>query len=86
MNRFLDIPLLKTRFLHWGNYLYKMNGYLHWGLNYYLEGQDPFELTNPMLAPSVHAKKGACRRYSYRLSGYGWTLAKHEAGVDEDGH
>ncbi|OME85251.1 hypothetical protein BK120_12100 [Paenibacillus sp. FSL A5-0031] len=57
MNRFLDIPLLKTRFLHWGNYLYKMDGYLHWGLNYYLEGQDPFELTNPMLAPIVHTKR-----------------------------
>lgn len=26
-------------------------------MNYYLEGQDPFELTNPMLVPGVHAKR-----------------------------
>ncbi len=34
-NRFLDQPLLKTRVLHWINYLYNMDGYLHWGLNHF---------------------------------------------------
>jgi hypothetical protein len=34
MNRLLDMPLIRTRLLHWGNYLYNLTGYLHWGLNF----------------------------------------------------
>ena len=34
-NRFLDQSLLKTRVLPWINYLYDMDGYLHWGLNHF---------------------------------------------------
>lgn len=34
-NRFLDQPLLKVRVLHWINYLYDLDGYLHWGLNHF---------------------------------------------------
>jgi hypothetical protein len=34
-NRFLDQSLLKVRVLHWINYLYDLQGYLHWGLNHY---------------------------------------------------
>jgi hypothetical protein len=34
-NRFLDQSLLKVRVLHWLNYLYDLDGYLHWGLNQY---------------------------------------------------
>ena len=40
-NRFLDQPLLKTRVLHWINYLYHLDGYLHWGLNRFA-GDDPY--------------------------------------------
>ncbi len=47
MNRLLDMPLVRTRLLHWGNYLYDLQGYLHWGLNQYRDGQDPFEETCP---------------------------------------
>jgi hypothetical protein len=47
MNRLLDMPLIRTRFLHWGNFLYNLVGYLHWGLNHYKAGQDPFEETSP---------------------------------------
>jgi len=57
LNRFMDLPLLKTRLLHWGNFLYGLEGYLHWGFNYYLREQDPFESNNPMLAPGVHGKR-----------------------------
>ncbi|UKS29316.1 DUF4091 domain-containing protein [Paenibacillus sp. HWE-109] len=57
LNRFLDLALLKTRYLHWGNYKYGLQGYLHWGFNMYLEDQNPFELTCPFLAPGVHAKR-----------------------------
>jgi len=41
-NRFLDQPLVKTRVLHWINYLYDMDGYLHWGLNHFAPGKDPY--------------------------------------------
>ncbi len=40
-NRFLDQSLLKVRVLHWINYLYDLQGYLHWGLNYY-GSNDPY--------------------------------------------
>lgn len=57
LNRFMDIPLLKTRYLHWGNYKYGLTGYLHWGFNQYLGEQDPYELTCPQLAPGTHSKR-----------------------------
>ena len=47
MNRLLDMPLIRTRLLHWGNYLYDLVGYLHWGFNQYKPGQNPFEETCP---------------------------------------
>jgi len=34
-NRFLDQSPLKVRVLHWINYLYDLDGYLHWGLNHF---------------------------------------------------
>lgn len=32
-NRFLELPLIQTRILHWINYQYGATGYLHWGFN-----------------------------------------------------
>ncbi|MDR2816958.1 MAG: DUF4091 domain-containing protein [Proteiniphilum sp.] len=32
-NRFLELPLIQTRILHWINYRYNATGYLHWGLD-----------------------------------------------------
>ncbi|MEA3364074.1 MAG: DUF6067 family protein [Candidatus Hydrogenedentes bacterium] len=40
-NRFLDQSLVKARALHWINYLYDLDGYLHWGLNQF-HGDDPY--------------------------------------------
>lgn len=34
-NRFIELPLIQTRYLHWINYKYNAIGYLHWGLNYW---------------------------------------------------
>ncbi|MGN1346316.1 MAG: DUF4091 domain-containing protein [Eubacteriales bacterium] len=42
INRFMDYPLLSTRYLHWGNYKYNLTGFLHWAANCYQPGQDPF--------------------------------------------
>ena len=43
LNRLLDQSLLRPRLLHWGNYVYDLKGYLHWGLNHYRHDQNPFE-------------------------------------------
>jgi len=49
-NRFLDMPLVKTRILQWYNWRYRMPGYLHWGLNFW--DDDPLHSTgNPDLPP-----------------------------------
>lgn len=34
-NRFIELPLLKTRITHWINYRYDIEGYLHWGYNFW---------------------------------------------------
>jgi len=48
-NRFVELPLLRTRILHWMNYRYGITGYLHWGYNYWkFNGiTDPFTQTTP---------------------------------------
>lgn len=42
INRFMDIPLLATRYLFWGNHKYRLSGYLHWTVNDYQSDIDPF--------------------------------------------
>jgi hypothetical protein len=45
-NRFIELPLIKTRILHWINFRYNITGYLHWGFNYWYD--NPFDETiNP---------------------------------------
>jgi hypothetical protein len=41
VNRFIELPLLRTRYMHWVNYRYNIPGYLHWGLNWWYNS-DPF--------------------------------------------
>jgi hypothetical protein len=36
-NRFIELPLIKTRLLHWINFRYGATGYLHWGWNFWSE-------------------------------------------------
>ncbi len=48
INRFMDYPLLATRYLHWGNYRHNLSGYLHWAVNCYQPGQDPFKNNCPL--------------------------------------
>jgi hypothetical protein len=40
-NRFIELPLIKTRLLPWAGFRYNLKGYLHWGLNFW--GRKPFE-------------------------------------------
>ncbi len=48
INRFMDYPLLSTRYLHWGNYRHNLTGYVHWAVNCYQPGQNPFESNCPV--------------------------------------
>jgi len=49
-NRFLDLPLIKTRILQWYNWRFGLSGYLHWGLNFW--DDDPLHSTgSPGLPP-----------------------------------
>jgi hypothetical protein len=41
-NRFLDQPLVVARELHWINYLYGLDGYLHWGFNWFAPDMNPY--------------------------------------------
>lgn len=43
LNRFLDMPLMDVRLIHWLNYYTNCNGYLHWGFCFLMDGIDQFE-------------------------------------------
>ena len=47
INRFLDYALLATRYHFWASYRYGLNGYLHWAVNCYQPGQNPFTQSCP---------------------------------------
>jgi hypothetical protein len=48
-NRFIELPLLKTRYVHWLNFRYGATGYLHWGFNCWQMSPD----ANPFLEASA---------------------------------
>ena len=57
-NRFLDQQLVAARELHWISYLYDLDGYLHWGLNFFSEDADPYSVkgANPWKLPPGDAQ------------------------------
>ena len=42
LNRLLDMELLRPALIGWASALFKLDGFLHWGLNQYQKQQDPF--------------------------------------------
>ncbi len=91
MNRLWDMPLLRTRYLHWGNYKYDMEGFLHWGLNHYDDDHDPFEqknLTFPagdthITYPGVNGPWGSMRLEAMRAGIEDYELLKLLANKDK---
>ena len=81
INRFMDYPLLSTRYLHWGNYKYDLTGFLHWAANCYQPGQDPFTLN----CPEHHNTDAVCflpagdTHILYPGKGEPWISARLEA-------
>ena len=55
-NRFIDLPLIKTRILHWINFRYDIPGYLHWGLNHWNE--NPYNETSAIQTESGNVLPG----------------------------
>ena len=54
LNRLLDMELLRPALFGWGAARYGLDGFLHWGLNHWSKGQDPFRKS------VVEAWAGAC--------------------------
>lgn len=50
-NRFIEQPLIKTRLLHWINFLYGITGYLHWGYNHWTDDDPITHTTRPHGGP-----------------------------------
>lgn len=48
VNRFLELPLMKTRLIHWLNFRFGATGYLHWGFNQWRNGCNPYGETTFM--------------------------------------
>ena len=85
-NRLLDMPLIRTRMLFWGNFKYDLTGYLHWGLNHWnIEKQNPYEDTCPQSSPTTWWPSGDTH-IVYPLSGgvIGSMRAEMTRGGTED--
>lgn len=50
-NRFIELPLIKTRLLHWINFKYGATGYLHWGYNQWTADSPYTHTTRPHGGP-----------------------------------
>jgi len=63
-NRFVELPLIKTRLLHWVNFKYDIPGYLHWGFNFWgsnsgiITAEDPYDDVSGMIVSSGNILPG----------------------------
>lgn len=63
-NRFVELPLIKTRLLHWVNHKYNITGYLHWGFNHWgsssghESSSDPYDDVSGMIVSSGNVLPG----------------------------
>jgi len=70
-NRFVELPLIKTRLLHWVNFKYDIPGYLHWGFNFWgsnsgiVTGEDPYDDVSGMIVSSGNILPGGDCWISY---------------------
>ena len=51
LNRFLDGALLNPLLLSWGCFIYGLDGYLHWGFNWFGPDYTPFDASDPWKLP-----------------------------------
>ncbi|MBS1933044.1 MAG: DUF4091 domain-containing protein [Bacteroidetes bacterium] len=55
-NRFIELPLIKTRILHWINFRFGATGYLHWGWDFWSE--NCFEETSGIIPEAGNIMPG----------------------------
>jgi hypothetical protein len=69
-NRFIELPLLKTRYVHWLHFRYGATGYLDWGFNYWQSAADgdPFGETSAVQAGG-NPRPGGDSRIVYPAKG-----------------
>lgn len=49
-NRFIQLPLIQPRLLHWINFKYNSVGYLHWATNHWISVTSPYQETTNLNA------------------------------------
>ncbi len=70
-NRFVELPLIKTRLLHWVNFKYNIPGYLHWGFNFWgsnsgiVTAENPYDDASGMIVSSGNILPGGDCWISY---------------------
>ncbi|MBP5544981.1 MAG: DUF4091 domain-containing protein [Kiritimatiellae bacterium] len=73
LNRFLDSPLLNPLLLSWACFLNGIDGYLHWGFNWFDQKWSPFDAIDPWKLPPGD------RALVYPSSDGPWPSARLEA-------
>jgi Domain of unknown function (DUF4091) len=66
-NRFIELPLIKTRILHWINFRFGATGYLHWGWNFWSD--DPFSETSGIIPEAGNIMPGGDPFITYPQKG-----------------
>ena len=79
-NRFIELPLIKTRILHWINYRYDVPGYLHWGFNFWRG--DPFTESTDIQTESGNVLPGGDCWIVYPARDALWSSIRLEAMRD----
>lgn len=94
-NRFIELPLVQTRILHWIGFKYHAAGYLHWGFNFWSGFDDPLEETARhrgmlpggdcfIVYPGYHKLYSSIRLESMRDGIYDYELLKMLQKTDPD--
>ena len=78
LNRLLDMELLRPALLGWGAARFGLEGFLHWGLNFYGEGQDPFRQSVTPHHRNTHLPAGD-RNVVYPGTDGPWSSLRFEA-------
>ncbi len=66
-NRFIELPLIKTRILHWINFKYNATGYLHWGWDFW--SSNPLEETSGIIPEAGNIMPGGDAFITYPGNG-----------------
>ena len=59
-NKTVDVALIESRILHWLNYRYGLNGYLHWGWNVWTDDPLAPPASTAATAGTCIPSRGAC--------------------------